>query len=81
MYFLYIFIYYIYYMFDYIYCLFYLDLISYFFYINLITCHYYAYMNVFILVHLSVFDFASENFALVCFTLMMVAGVLKNYVL
>ena len=39
------------------------------FYVNLITCRNYVYENVNILVHLSVFEFASVGITLVCFTL------------
>ena len=47
----------------------------------LITCHYYAYTNANILVHLSVFEFSSVGLKLVRFTLTKGAGVPQNYVL
>ena len=50
-------------------------------YINLITCHYYAYANVYILVPLSVFEFASVGLSLVRFTLTKGAGVPVNCVI
>ena len=48
---------------------------------SLITCHYYAYANVYILMHLSVVEFASVGLAVVLFTLRKGAGVPENYVL
>ena len=45
---------------------------------NLIICHYFTYVNVFILVHLCVFEFVSVGLALVRFTLTKGAVVPKN---
>ena len=47
---------------------------------NLIIHHYYTYVNVFILVHLSVLEFASINLTLARFTLTKGTGVSENYV-
>ena len=47
---------------------------------NLIIHHYYAYINVFILVHLSVFELASIGLTLVCFTQMKGTGVTEKCV-
>ena len=47
---------------------------------NLINHHYYAYVNVVTLVHLSVFEFGSMDLTLVRFTPTKGTGVLENYV-
>ena len=47
---------------------------------NLIIHHYYTNINVFILVHLSVFEFASIDLTLVRFTLTNGTRVPENYV-
>ena len=47
---------------------------------NLIIHHYYTYVNVLILVYLSVFEFALIDLTLVCFTLRNGTGLSENYV-
>ena len=50
-------------------------------YLGLISHHYYAYVNVFMLLCFSVFEFSSVCLTLVRFTLTKNTGVPKNYVL